>query len=120
MGTCRQNEFLGAVDSTVNTVHRTGMKSKAKTFRFTSYEFNTKETTAFLRYAADEIDFEEKLIFAGAGQKLNPEQVNTINHFLYYLHIAAGVSYYKAFIPDVIKIETKPMSEATARFFEKF
>jgi hypothetical protein len=111
---------LGADDSTVSTVHRTGMKSKAKTFRFTSYEFNTNETTAFLRYAADEIDFEEKLIFAGAGQTLNPEQITTINHFLYYLHIAAGVSYYKAFIPKVIKIETRPMSESTARFFEKF
>ena len=111
---------MGADDLAANTVPRAGMKSKAKTFRFTSYEFNTKEMTAFLRYAADEIDFEEKLIFAGADQKLNPEQITAINHFLYYLHIAAGVSYYKAFIPDVIKIETRPLSESTARFFEKF
>ena len=96
------------------------MKSKAKTFRFMSYEYDSEEATAFLRYAVDEINFEEKLIFAGANQKLPPEKIKTLNHFLYYLHIAAGISYYKAFIPDVIKVETQPMSTSTARFFEKF
>ena len=96
------------------------MKSKAKTFRFMSYEYDSEEATAFLRYAVDEINFEEKLIFAGANQKLHPEKIKTLNHFLYYLHIAAGISYYKAFIPDVIKVETRPMSTSTARFFEKF
>jgi hypothetical protein len=96
------------------------MKSKAKTFRFMSYEYDSEEATAFLRYAVDEINFEEKLIFAGANQKLHPEKIKTLNHFLYYLHIAAGISYYKAFIPDVIKVETQPMSTSTARFFEKF
>ena len=96
------------------------MKSKAKTFRFMSYEYDSEEATAFLRYTVDEINFEEKLIFAGANQKLPPEKIKTLNHFLYYLHIAAGISYYKAFIPDVIKVETQPMSTSTARFFEKF
>ena len=96
------------------------MKYKAKTFRFMSYEYDSEEATAFLRYAVDEINFEEKLIFAGANQKLHPEKIKTLNHFLYYLHIAAGISYYKAFIPDVIKVETQPMSTSTARFFEKF
>ena len=96
------------------------MKSKAKTFRFMSYEYDSEEATAFLRYTVDEINFEEKLIFAGANQKLPPEKIKTLNHFLYYLHIAVGISYYKAFIPDVIKVETQPMSRSTARFFEKF
>jgi hypothetical protein len=96
------------------------MKIEAKTFRFTSFGFDTQKTTAYLRYAADEIDFEEKLVFAGAHQKLSREQIQTINHFLYYLHIAAGISYYKAFIPDEIEVETRPMSKSTARFFEKF
>ena len=96
------------------------MKIEAKTFRFASFKFDPQKTTAYLRYAADAIDFEEKLVFAGANQKLNREQIQTLNHFLYYLHIAAGISYYKAFIPDEIKVETRPMSESTARFFEKF
>ncbi|MBT8364781.1 MAG: endonuclease domain-containing protein [Deltaproteobacteria bacterium] len=96
------------------------MKIEAKTFRFTSYEFQAKKATAYLRYAADEIDFEEKLIFAGANPMFNPDRIKAINHLLYYLHIAAGISYYKAFIPDVIEVETRPMSESTARFFEKF
>ena len=96
------------------------MKIEAKTFRFTSFEFDAKKTTAYLRYAADAIDFEEKLIFAGAEQMFNDDRIKAINNFLYYLHIAAGISYYKAFIPDAIEVETRPMSESTARFFEKF
>ena len=101
-------------------IGNTDMKIEAKTFRFTSYEFNAREATAYLRYAADEIYFEEKLIFPGAGQILNPERIKAVNHLLYYLHIAAGISYYKAFIPDVIEVATGPMCESTARFFEKF
>ena len=96
------------------------MRFKAKTFRFVSCQYDPAAATAFLRYAADEIEFEEKLVFTGADQKLKPERIETLNHILYYLHIAAGISYYKAFIPDIIKVETRPLSESAARFFDQF
>ncbi len=43
-----------------------------------------------------------------------------IDHCLHYLHIAAGVSYYKAFIPPRIKVETQPLSQIAAQFFNRF
>jgi UDP-N-acetyl-alpha-D-muramoyl-L-alanyl-L-glutamate epimerase len=96
------------------------MKTNPKTFRFVSYEYITEKATAYLRYAADDVPFEEKIVFPGANKTLSQGQVDAVHQFLYYLHIAAGISYYKAFIPGIIKVETKPMSELAARFFEDF
>jgi UDP-N-acetyl-alpha-D-muramoyl-L-alanyl-L-glutamate epimerase len=94
--------------------------NKPKTFRFVSYEYLPEKATAYFRYAVDELPFEEKLIFSGARKQLSHGQIDAVQHFLYYVHIAVGISYYKAFIPGIIKVETKPMSELAARFFEDF
>lgn len=91
-----------------------------KAFRFVSYEYIAEKATAYLRYAVDEVPFEEKLVFSGANIKLSRHRVDAVHHFLYYLHIAAGISYYKAFIPDQIRVETRPLSELAARFFDDF
>jgi UDP-N-acetyl-alpha-D-muramoyl-L-alanyl-L-glutamate epimerase len=96
------------------------MKPNPKTFRFISYEYIAEKATAYLRYAADDMQFEETLIFAGAPPALSQRRIDAVHHFLYYLHIAAGISYYKAFIPEVIRVETKPMSKLAARFFDDF
>ncbi|MFH0728862.1 MAG: endonuclease domain-containing protein [Pseudomonadota bacterium] len=96
------------------------MKPNPKTFRFVSYEYSAEKSTACLRYAADEVPFEETLVFSGAPQTFSQPQLDAIHHFLYYVHLAAGISYYKAFIPEKIEVETRPMSESAARFFEDF
>ncbi len=38
----------------------------AKYFKFTSYDFKPEIGTAYLRYAVDDIPFEEKLVFVDA------------------------------------------------------
>lgn len=91
-----------------------------KTFRFVSYEYIPEKATAYLRYAVDDLPFEEKLIFSGARKRLSQSRIDAVHHFLYYVHLAAGISYYKAFIPGTIKVETKPLTELAARFFEDF
>jgi len=95
-------------------------QSEANLFKFASYAYVPETATAYLRYQVDRILFEEKITFTDASRKLTPAQLKAIHHCLYYLHLAAGVSYYKAFIPKRIKIETRPMSQKTAAFFENF
>lgn len=91
-----------------------------QTFRFISYRFDPAISTVYLRYAADEISFEETFVFPKPEKALTEERLSAIDHLLYYLHIAAGISYYKAFVPERISIESHPMSRRSARFFEDF
>jgi hypothetical protein len=93
---------------------------RAECFRFTSYDYNPETATALLRYTIDDIPFEEELVFAQAPQKLSPSQLCAINHCLAYLHIAAGISYYKAFLPRQLIVETRPLSRFAASFFDDF
>jgi len=92
----------------------------AESFDFVSYEYRPETATASLRYAVGDISFEERLVFVDAPSELSPAQLEAVNHCLYYLHIAAGVSYYKAFLPPRIKVETRPMSKLAAGFFNNF
>ncbi len=92
----------------------------AKHFKFVSCDYVPETATAHLRYAVDDILFEEKLVFVDAQTNLSHSQLDAINHTLYYLHIAAGISYYKAFLPQEIVIETRPLSILAASFFDEF
>ena len=92
-------------------------RSLIKSFHFVSFDFNEKESVASFRYAFDNsIAFEERLIFP-KSKILTPNERKGLENCLKYLHLALGISYYKAAVPDKIVIDQYSISYETANFF---
>jgi hypothetical protein len=72
------------------------------TFRFISRRLNG-DGTLRLRYGLDELEFEETLVIPRAAVESGDPQ--TVDGLLDLLHWVAGVSYYKAAIPETISFE---------------
>lgn len=99
---------------TVSFPHR----SHVRTFRFLDFDFY--ESTAFLRYGVDDaVTFEERIQFHDAPPP-DAERMNVLTACLRRLHLAAGVSYYKAYIPPEIRVEGHALSRKEADFFNLF
>ncbi len=95
-------------------------RKDVKAFRFTDFSFDGETSTAFLRYAFDDsAAFEETVTFCDAPA-LTDERRDALQKCLRLLHLAAGVSYYKAYVPAEIRVETSPLSKAEAEFFDLF
>ena len=95
-------------------------RKDVKAFRFTDFSFDGETSTAFLRYAFDDsAAFEETVTFCDAPA-LTDERRDALQKCLRLLHLAAGVSYYKAYVPAEIRVETSPLSNAEAEFFDLF
>jgi len=91
-----------------------------KTFHFTKYEFNTLTGLLKLHYAFDnEWFFTEEMVFLGIDRPLPPVKRQALDRVFHHLHLVAGISYYKAALPQKIYIDTKPISEKTAHFLNK-
>ncbi|MGD9638089.1 MAG: endonuclease domain-containing protein [Alphaproteobacteria bacterium] len=91
-----------------------------KKFRFVSCDFDETLNQASLVYAFDDkITFEETFVFENAPH-VSQERMPALKRCLKYLHLAAGVSYYKAFIPKEIAVETTTLSKDEADFFNQF
>ncbi len=72
---------------------------KMNKFRFVSYHFDTKTSEASLNYAFDDAyHFCEKIKFHKAKTDLTAEELKAVEKILFFLHIACGISYYKAFV----------------------
>lgn len=92
-----------------------------KTFRFVGYNFEVETSTAHLHYAFDETHyFEETIVFHRAQKVFSAEEKQAIEGILFFLHLACGISYYKAFVPGEIRIETGSLNQEQAAFFEEF
>lgn len=95
-------------------------KNDVKAFRFTGFSFDEATSTASLRYAFDDkVFFEETVCFCDAPP-VAPERRKALEACLRLLHLAAGVSYYKAYIPSEILVETAPLNKEEADFFNTF
>ena len=91
------------------------------TFRFLAYEYDEATSQVTLRYCFDDgVFFEEQITFQKAPQSLSKQQHAALDVCLRHLHLAAGVSYYKAYAPADIIIETGNLSIEEAHFFESF
>lgn len=91
-----------------------------KTFHFTKYEFNILTGLLKLHYAFDnEWFFTEEMVFLGIDRPLPPIKRQALDRVFHHLHLVAGISYYKAALPQKIHIDTKPISEKTAHFLNK-
>ncbi len=88
-------------------------------FRITGFDFDAASSTAVFRYALDDVAaFEERIEFAAEGRRplaLSPDQERGLADCLRLLHLAAGVSYYKAAAPSRI-IVTSPLTAGERRF----
>jgi hypothetical protein len=82
-----------------------------ETFRIVGFDFDPSANTAFFDYAFDDTHcFRETVEFGGVP--LGPKATPGIERALRLVHLAAGVSYFKAAAPQRIVVETGPLSSA--------
>ncbi len=94
---------------------------KINSFRFVGYRFDAENSEVSLDYAFDDVyRFCEKIKFHHAKTELTSEELAAVDNILFFLHIACGISYYKAFVPGRMVVETGTLSKEQAAFFDEF
>ena len=90
-------------------------------FYFDKFEFDKKtgEISFFYR-VNDDYEFIEKVFFSGAPFDVDENTKKALNQLLFLAHIACGISYYKAFLPDEIKVLSGILTKGQAIFFDDF
>ncbi len=91
-----------------------------KNFIFQKYDFNPTSGVLTLSYSCDGFVFHEKIIFPNAPFVVNKERQAALDKCLFLLHIAAGISYYKAFGNPEIEIQSGTLTQSQALFFNDF
>lgn len=96
----------------------TPIVSPYKTFRFVAYTFDRGTGEAALTYAIDGVyTFTEKVVFP------LPEKIaasdEAIDHAVRALHLIGGISYYKAYLPPEIVVESTELTKDEAVFWAK-
>ena len=91
-----------------------------KPFYFKSWSWNALNGLLSLNFECDNYAFEEKISFPNAPFSSDKPQKEALNRIFFLLHIAAGVSYYKAFGNPEIIIESGELSKSQASFFNDF
>lgn len=92
-----------------------------ETFHFTGYSFDEASATARLGYRFDDgPELVEMIRFEGAEGRLDGSRREALDRALRELHLAAGVSYYKAGIPRKVLYAGNGVPVAASRFFEHF
>jgi UDP-N-acetyl-alpha-D-muramoyl-L-alanyl-L-glutamate epimerase len=90
-----------------------------ESFSFLDFNFEPQSGSVSLRYALNPGHlFCEEYRFPGAPFVLAPDRNAALQAALKLLHLAAGVSYYKAAVPMHISIQ-HPISQDDAAFFER-
>ena len=102
----------------MNFLHRDEIKS----FHFTHCFFDEETKTAHLRYAFNggAVCFEEKIRFERAPDIQSETRREAVRKCLRLLHLAAGVSYYKLYVPKEIKTDCTELTKEEAAFFNLF
>lgn len=95
-------------------------KHLINSFIFADWDYCEKTQTASFNYAFDDQHhFQEQLTFKGAPSKLTSVQRKLLPPTLAQLHLALGVSYYKAAIPKTILVKNNSLTESDTKFFSK-
>lgn len=99
----------------MNFLHR----DEIKTFHFTKCFF--EGSTAHLCYAFNDgaVFFEETITF-NSMPEITEDRRAVLQSCLRLLHLAAGVSYYKLYVPDEIKVDCSVLTKKEADFFNLF
>ncbi len=90
-------------------------------FIFKDCRYDTEAHSLFLDYAySSGPSFTEQIIFPDAKTDFCQEEEKALSSLMKMLHLAAGISYYKAYCPTRITIENQELSQEEADFFYKF
>lgn len=90
-----------------------------RAFRFVRCDFDAATGVAELAYAFDDgPELVEKVTVPGAPFKLDDARAQAAEQALRLLHLVAGVSYYKAAAPKVIRIDAYDIDAATAALLD--
>ncbi len=90
-------------------------------FDFTGFDYDEASGVLSLHYRVKpSYEFTEKITFEGARQALTPAKKRVLNQIFKYLHIAAGTSYYKAFLCPSVTFNSYTLTQYEADFFNKF
>jgi UDP-N-acetyl-alpha-D-muramoyl-L-alanyl-L-glutamate epimerase len=96
-----------------------GDPRQARTFRFISCDFDAARGEANLRYAFDDgMELIERIGFPDAPA-LPADRHEAFAAALRLLHLIAGVSYYKAGVPEAIQVDGYALDADTARFMDQ-
>ena len=93
--------------------------ARARLMRFEACGYDAASGEAVLGYRLDRQRFEERLRFVGAP-RIGGARLAALRHALGYLHLAAGVSYYKALLPRRLELASGPLSARCAAFMRRF
>lgn len=95
-------------------------KSSIRAFRFVRCPFDAETGVARLVYAFDEgPELTETVTIPGAPFALDATRAQAVEHAVRLLHLITGVSYYKAAVPNEIRIEGYAIDAATAVLMEQ-
>ena len=98
-----------------------GKNILCKAFYYKNFDFLPEKGLLTCRYGVDDkYVFQETVEFPGAPFALSEKKRKALDQIFRLAHIAMGISYYKAFLPENIVLETGDLTEKEARFFEKF
>ena len=90
-----------------------------RAFRFVRCAFDAATGVAQLVYAFDDgPELIETITVPGAPFVLVGERTQAVERALRLLHLIAGISYYKAAVPEQIRIESYPIDVETATLLE--
>ena len=90
-------------------------------FVFESYRYDPAQALLRLRYRfADGPAFEEQLVFDFPSQPLSPDGAEVLDRIFRLIFLLSGVSYYKAFVPQVLTCEAFALDPETAGFLQNF
>ncbi|WFC42835.1 UDP-N-acetyl-alpha-D-muramoyl-L-alanyl-L-glutamate epimerase [Pseudoxanthomonas sp. SE1] len=95
-------------------------KSSIRTFRFVRCSFEAQTGIARLVYAFDEgPELTETVTIPGAPFALDATRAQAVEQAVRLLHLITGVSYYKAAVPNEIRIDGYAIDAATAVLMEQ-
>ena len=94
-------------------------RDEIRTFRFVRCGFDAQTGVAQLAYAFDDgPELVETITVPGAPFLLDDARAAAVERALRLLHLVAGVSYYKAAVPERIEIESYEIDADTAALLE--
>ena len=94
--------------------------SDYNTFVFESYNYRDRTGELRLHYSfEDGPAFEEKIVFPPVSRLLMPSERAALESSFRLIFLLAGISYYKAYVPQRLICHAFPLDEETAAFVEK-
>ena len=94
---------------------------KNSIFYFENFIFDKRTgKISFFYRVENECEFMEEIVFPGAPFDVDADTESALKQVLFLAHIALGISYYKAFLPDDVEVLSGTLTREQAAFFDTF